>query len=747
MTPATSLFDLLPALYRLKDAQLAAIQPLLTPAEKAQLQALQALTPPLSPDEQDQLNQLTAKASRGPLASLLALVDEQLAVLAQDLNQLYDNQFIETCAPWVIPYTGDLIGYQEVNGIAPAVASPRAEVAHTISFRRRKGTVLVMEQLARDVTGWGAHAVEFFQVLADTQYANHIRPFNCYSPDLRKWQPGLYMDTGFDQTAHKVDVRRIAGRRGRYNIQNIGIFLWSLNSYSLTQAPATAVVGAPRCFRFSPLGRDIPLFNNPVSQGPDITAPAQPLNVPAPLPRRVLCQDLQSGAGAVYYGEGNSLALYLDGKLLNPYQVQVCNLSGPDGSWANLPPSGSPYLAAIDPQLGRIAVSAAAGARPKLHASFHYGFNADMGGGEYAREQGFVVQNEAFVLPYPDTAMPARYNSLEGALVFAVQELSENGQVAVEVAGSRVYALAAGLTVNLPAGATIELRGAEGAWPTLELKGEIAVTGAASSTFVMNGLLITSRVPPGPPRVALVHAPATSPSGSPNALGTLAINHCTLIPGWALDPRGDPEFPAAPGLEAAAPGLRVAIQRSILGGMRAQELVTASLTDSVVDARSRTNVAYSAADGVSAGGPLTLQGCTVIGKVHSMLLTLVTDSIVWAGLATGDIWAAPLIADRKQAGCVRYSFLPPGSVTPRQFACVEQGPGVSQPLFFSLRYGDPAYAKLLASTDDTIRRGASDGGEMGAFHFVLAPLRETDLRLRMQEYLPVGLEFGIIYQN
>jgi len=30
---------------------------------------------------------------------------------------------------------------------------------------------------------------------------------------------------------------------------------------------------------------------------------------------------------------------------------------------------------------------------------------------------------------------------------------------------------------------------------------------------------------------------------------------------------------------------------------------------------------------------------------------------------------------------------------------------------------------------------------------VLGPLRETDLRVRMQEYLPVGLEFGIMYQN
>jgi hypothetical protein len=140
-------------------------------------------------------------------------------------------------------------------------------------------------------------------------------------------------------------------------------------------------------------------------------------------------------------------------------------------------------------------------------------------------------------------------------------------------------------------------------------------------------------------------------------------------------------------------------------------------------------------------------GCTVIGKVHATLLDLISNTIFWAGLAAGDTWKAPLLADRKQAGCVRFSFLPPHAVTPRQFECVEQAPGSPQPLFFSLRYGDPPYAKLLTATDDTIRRGADDGGEMGAFHFVLAPLRETDLLVRLQEYVPAGLEFGIIYEN
>jgi hypothetical protein len=129
------------------------------------------------------------------------------------------------------------------------------------------------------------------------------------------------------------------------------------------------------------------------------------------------------------------------------------------------------------------------------------------------------------------------------------------------------------------------------------------------------------------------------------------------------------------------------------------------------------------------------------------VLSLVSDSIFWAGLISGDSWVTGLIADRKQEGCVRFTFVPENARTPRRYECVEQAIASPQPIFFATRYGRPGYMKLLSATPNSIRRGADDGGEMGAFHFVLGPLRETDLRVRMQEYLPVGLEFGIIYQN
>ncbi|MBV8415597.1 MAG: hypothetical protein JO251_10360, partial [Verrucomicrobia bacterium] len=109
------LFDLLPAVYRSRDIELAQSQTLLTATELAELAALKALAPPLSIDQQLRLAELAAKSVRGPLHSLLLVIQEQLAILAEDLDQLYDDQFIETCAQWVIPYIGDLIGYQSVK--------------------------------------------------------------------------------------------------------------------------------------------------------------------------------------------------------------------------------------------------------------------------------------------------------------------------------------------------------------------------------------------------------------------------------------------------------------------------------------------------------------------------------------------------------------------------------------------------------------------------------------------------------
>src|SRR5258705_7159638 len=178
-----------------------------------------------------------------PLRELLALITRQVGILEEDLEQLYDNQFIETCAPWVLPYIGDLIGYKPLHPIGADQLTPRAEVANTIGYRRRKGTASVLEQLARDVSAWNARAVEFFQLLATTQFMNHIRLTNFYAPDLRQWEPLERLGTAFESSAHTVDVRHVKHGEGKYNIPNIGIFLWRLNAYRVRSSPAFGLDG------------------------------------------------------------------------------------------------------------------------------------------------------------------------------------------------------------------------------------------------------------------------------------------------------------------------------------------------------------------------------------------------------------------------------------------------------------------------------------------------------------------------
>jgi len=105
-------------------------------------------------------------------------------------------------------------------------------------------------------------------------------------------------------------------------------------------------------------------------------------------------------------------------------------------------------------------------------------------------------------------------------------------------------------------------------------------------------------------------------------------------------------------------------------------------------------------------------------------------------------------SEKKQSGCVRFCYLPLTSVVPRRYRCQPEQENDAlrvKPQFTSLRYGDPGYGQLALRTTKQIRTGADDEAEMGAFHELYQPQRETNLRIRMEEYLRFGLEAGPFY--
>jgi hypothetical protein len=315
------------------------------------------------------------------LRSLLRVIAEQVDVVEEDIDRLYENWFIETCEDWVVEYLGDLIGYSPVydGGDSSSVQRgkilvPRREVANTIRYRRRKGTLAPLELLASDVASWPARAVEFYDVLGLTQAINHLKPMRGRTVDLREQVALDHLDGPFDELAHTVDVRRINSHRtrGRYNIPTIGLFVWRLKSYPVTKTPAYYREDAGvHCYTFSVLGNDAPLYTRPE---PDPTYIAMEANVPARIGRRAF-----EARKTDYYGPGKSLEILEEDsrRPISPDRIVAADLS----DWIYRPDRGQ---VAIDPELGRIAFNPRE-VPDRVWVSYHYGFSADMGGGEYAR--------------------------------------------------------------------------------------------------------------------------------------------------------------------------------------------------------------------------------------------------------------------------------------------------------------------------------------------------------------------------
>ena len=353
--PGPRLYDLLPVLYRRRDAD----------------QGLQ-------------------------LEALLAVVEEQRAIVRDAIEQQYDDWFVETCQEWLLPYLGALVGYDLLPGQDEALArqdqesarliaavAPRRDVARTIANRRRKGTLAVLEDLARDVASWPARAVEFRRSLGFDQpvrrYADYpadasARLRRGRLADLRDGEALDLLDGPFDRIAHLVDVRRIDSRHapgGRYGLPSVGLFVWRLAAYSLTRAPAFCQDRDRGHYTFSILGNDTPLVTLPVRE-PAPTHVADETNVPAFIRRRAFEERM-----AQYYGPGKSLCIWLgDGGPVPLSSIVAADLSG----WRYTPARGQ---VAVDPVLGRIAFAHRSAPDTGVWVSYHHAFSADIGGGEY----------------------------------------------------------------------------------------------------------------------------------------------------------------------------------------------------------------------------------------------------------------------------------------------------------------------------------------------------------------------------
>ncbi|HSJ57013.1 MAG TPA: hypothetical protein VLC95_07515 [Anaerolineae bacterium] len=561
-----------------------------------------------------------------PLRALLGVIEREMDRIESDIDSLYDDWFIETAAEWVVPYIADLLGVRHLHSVESAsIFSQRAYVANTLRLRRRKGTVPVLEQLARDVSGWPARAVEFFERLVTQQHANHVRPHNRATVDLRQGNALELLGGPFETAAHVAEVRspapggdqRTRAGRGKYNIPKVGLYLWRLQPYYVVQgtprpvADPSAGVGDGR-YRFSPLGNDVPLFNRPRTET-EITHLAEEVNVPGRLRRRALYDDLEAlrqgmvddpvaGAQSLFLSPGNPafqiFVAHPGGELVEipAEEILICDLSGVEGApdWRRPPASKTytsrtrfdrsveppvpvsealPIQVGVDPALGRLAFPE--GVVPeRVAVSYAYGFSSDLGGGPYSRAESLAVAAsvETWTRTVAQHDPEADHTTLAGAV--AEWAMGDELEAIIIVTDSGTYQEA--LSIPMASGRSLTIQAAGEERPTVRVLdgtaelGELLVTGGdgAEAALVLNGLWIEGGV-----RIEA------------DSVERLTLEHVTLVPGRGLDAAGEPRRPGLPSLVAELPNadLRVAIRHSITGPLQLPDTITELVVqDSIV---------------------------------------------------------------------------------------------------------------------------------------------------------------------
>lgn len=711
----------------------------------------------------------------GTLRAFVELIAEQVARLRRGHDRLWDDAFIDLCDDWAVPYLGDLVGTRMVSALLPR--GRRVDVAKTIYYRRRKGTPRVLEELIADITGWEGKVVESFRGLGrmvhhlDPPLADRLEPARGWA-DLR--QPRIAEQAGgpWDAFAHTPDLRKARGDDGRWNIPRVTFHLFRLAAYRLIDpAPRPGAVepyarADGLTFTFDPSGRDTALFMPRLREAGfswDDWESARPWQVPAPMGCRVLGHAeyvIDEGTLAALATAGTSAAALaeltaaVDARFptedaLRDYLVTLVSAveltstpkydvlratalvedCGKHALWpaaVAVAPAGvriarermsagklDPWTLTatdidliVDPVRGRFKLFAPVPAVADVRVDHVYGFGGTIGAGTYDRR--------ATVADVPDLTVPTATPRQVLAAHYPVDGGSGHLVGVTELADSATYRVVDSAT-DVEA---LTIQAANLRRPYLTLTGDWVFEAAAGveATLVLDGLWLGARV-----------AASVVLRG---AWQKVTIRWSTLDPG-GLDVDGVTLHPVPIVVAGAIDEL--VIEHSIVPSITTAPggvIDEITVSDSILDA----SAGGAGASAITlTPGTVVLRRVTVLGGIDVERLDA-SEALITGLVDVTDT----------QAGCFRFSTALPGSRLPHPYRSV---PWPGGPVFASLRFGDAGYTWLAESAPEAIRRGAENGGEIGAWNLTLGPQKEAALMKKIDEYLPFGLSPMLIRET
>jgi hypothetical protein len=203
-----------------------------------------------------------ARDADGRLQAFLALFADELWRLRRLAEQQHADHFIDSAQDWAVAYLADLVG---TSVLFTGDAGQRREIAmrnrddvkNTLHWRRQKGTLAGLEGVARDVGGFGVHAVEMFERTAWLQNLVHVKPAAVFALDLRHGEAVAAAATPFSRARALADLRPPGQRTGWHQVGHVLAFQWPIASHPLSGVVPRALGGGRFCFH--PLGLDTAL--------------------------------------------------------------------------------------------------------------------------------------------------------------------------------------------------------------------------------------------------------------------------------------------------------------------------------------------------------------------------------------------------------------------------------------------------------------------------------------------------------
>jgi hypothetical protein len=703
-----------------------------------------------------------AERAGEPTRALIAVLATQRDALAKAVERQYDDWFIETCDDEIVPVIGALVGiaFERPRARGPAEAAwRRRQVASALRDRRRRGAFSLLADLAREVTGWPATALEQADLAFVTAPAA-LPSAGGHLCDAGDAEATATLGTPFARSASLPSARRSGPRSpARANPDGVVVWLWRLRAERRERQQAvedehgdherssTHRGARAPYYHFDPLGDDVQLCSLPAGRGVG-ALPRGTNGPPVAITREQLARRLRS-----LYGEGGSLCVYERGRAVAAERVLVGDL----GRWRPAPAE----RVTIDPLRGRLALH-----KHSADLAVSYGrlTSAELGGGSYARTPPAPVR-DALVVTVGTGHGDER--TIGAALARWQAVRAEHPHAVIEIHDDRLYP--EHLRVALAAGQTLELRTAVGRQPAI-VPGEAQAhshhadrAGAGFEIGAPRHGHVESAVPPA--------GRADAPGGElvieglllagvqlalAGPLRSVALRHCTLGAGGAER--------RAPTLVLRGGAGEVRLERCLAGAIAVAVDPAASdppclgIVDTVLDGGH--GAALAGADGGAAWASLSLARATVFGEVRVHEVARVADSILTDALHS----------DIQQRGEVTHSYVPDGSRTPGRRACQPDGVRARvrelresgelpadegeaavrrelarvRPRFDGRHRTDPGYARLVADAAPELTQGACDGGELGAQHLGWAAVRIENLRRQLTDLTPVGMQIDIV---